>query len=460
VIGKTATEQFDERSRDIQQGLAAGLITNVEAQIEAAKAADELAGALGIPVDPTNALKASALSLAEALFNGKISVEDFEKGLKEARRSFLESLGIKERPEEGDQRRLDELTKRRGRPLSEGGITEDEFQRGRNALQDSIVGQSAADRIAEQRSRIDRGVASGAVDRGRGDAAIRGLDRDRKQAAGLDLTAGEQMQAGVDKIQDAFGVAGKSMAEIQATLSPKEFKEYQEAIKKNADAAKAAVGVQKPAIDTLTEGQNKLNQAVRDGVVSQGEAGEAARKLQDDFMSAIGVTKTPFEQFSGQIDNIAAQFGMAGKPLDEVRAKLAGNAEQLALFDRAVQEARDSLLASLGVNKSPEQVFQDQMKKIDEAVNAADPNKRITKAQADQARSAATRARNASLGAGEDVAGGVELVLQVTRELRFGVLRSILHREVFLDLDDESPVGDVDAASGAILGWFLKLRDS
>lgn len=462
LIGKTATEQFDERSRDIQQGVASGLISTIEAQAEAAKASDDLAKALGIPVDPTNALKASSLQLVDAFGKGKISAEDFAKGLAESRKTFLESLGIKERPEEGDQRRLDELNKRRGKPISEGGISEDEFQRGRKAIENDIVGQSAADRIAEQRARIDRGVASGAVDKDRGAAALRGLDRDRKQAAGLDLTAGEQMQAGVDKVNDAFGVAGKSLAEIQATLSAKEFAEYQEAIKKNADAAKAAVGVQKPAIDTLVESQKRLDQAVKDNVVSQGEAGEAARKLKDDFMSAIGVTKTPFEKFSGELDNIAAQFGMAGKPLDEVRASLAGNAEQLALFDRAVQESRDNLLSSLGINKSPEAILQEQMKKIDEAANASDPNKRISAAQAAQARAAATRQRNASLGAGEDVAGQLaERRAQIAES--FGGGKDSAREAIALnklEMDKRQAAGLDSTASQSLQAGVAKVNDA
>lgn len=488
LIGKTAGEQFNERNRDVAQAQSAGLINAQEAFAETQKAANDLAQALGIPVDPSKELQIAEVRLSEALKNGAISADQFAEGMNESRKKFLESLGIKSDPAESDQKMLDNLNKERSKgqfaemiqgasaagmipkTIADGmiqanggaGISASEFERGRKGLEDGIVGQSAADRINEERRRITAGMKSGAVSQGRGEAAIRGLDRDRKQAAGLDLTAGEQMQAGVDKINDAFGVTGKSMAEIQATLSPKEFKEFQEAIKKNADAAKAAVGVQKPAIDSLAEGQNKLNQAVRDGVVSQGEAGEAARKLQDDFMSAIGVTKTPFEQFSGQVDNIAAQFGMAGKPLDEVRAKLAGNAEQLALFDRAVQEARDSLLASLGVNKSPEQVFQDQMKKIDEAVNASDPNKRITKAQADQARATATRARNASLGAGEDVAGQLaERRAQIAES--FGGGKDSAREKIALnklEMDKRQAAGLDPTASQSLQAGVAKINDA
>ena len=225
------------------------------------------------------------------------------------------------------------------------------------------------------------------------------LDIERRKAVGLDASPAQQLKAGADNIADIFNVAGKSLAEIQKELGPEKFAEYQEAIKKNADAVKESLGIQKPATAVLADGQKRLAQAVAEGVISQDEAGLAARKLRDDFMSAIGVTKTPFENFSSQIDDIAAKFGMAGQPLDQVREKLKGNADQLALFDRAVKEARDNLLSSLGIEKTPQEVFNEQMKKIDEAANATDPNKKISDDQAKQARLNATRKRDEALGA-------------------------------------------------------------
>jgi|694.fasta_scaffold02400_21 hypothetical protein len=228
------------------------------------------------------------------------------------------------------------------------------------------------------------------------------LDIERRKAVGLDGSATQQLKAGADNIADIFGVTGMSMQEIQQKLSPEQYEEFQEAMKKNSDAAKASLGVQKPAIEVLSEAQDRLSDAVGEGTISHEEAASAARKLRDDFMSAIGVTKTPFEEFSGAIENIADQFGMAGKPLDQVRESLKGNADQLALFDRAVKQARDNLLSSLGVEKTPQQVFEEQMKKIDEAANATDPNKRITSDEATQARINAQRKRDEALGAGNE----------------------------------------------------------
>lgn len=352
LIGKTATENFDERTRDIDQARESGLITDNEAMIEAAKAADELASALGIPVDPANALKVATTQLQDAFDNGKISAEELAKGLDASRRAFLESLGIKERPEEADRRRMDELEKRRGKPVEEGGITEEEYQRGRKAMENDIIGQSAADKIAEERSRIEAGIASGAVDKDRGAAALRGLDREKKQAAGLDLSAGEQVQAGVDKINDAFGVAGKTIEEVQATLSPQEFADYQEAIKKNADAVKASLGVEKTGAQQLAESRKRLDKAERDGVITAQERDKAIKKQRDELLSSLGISKTPTQEFEDAVSKINENASELSK--DEIA--------------RGLKEAKDKFLAALGIEKSPSEAFSDQMDKLNEAM--------------------------------------------------------------------------------------------
>lgn len=222
------------------------------------------------------------------------------------------------------------------------------------------------------------------------------LDIERRKAAGLDASPAQQLKAGVDNINDVFDVAGKSLAEIQKTLSPEQFAEYQEALKKNRDAVLESVGVEKSATQVRDEARKKL-----EGLsLSAAEAEQANRAISESFMSAIGVTKTPFEQFSSEIDNVAAKFGMSGKSIDEVRASLQGNKKDLELFDRAVKQSRDNLLQSLGIEKSPQQLFDETMQRITEAENATDPNKRITKEQADEARRVATLKRDEALGAG------------------------------------------------------------
>jgi hypothetical protein len=163
--------------------------------------------------------------------------------------------------------------------------------------------------------------------------------------------------------------------------------------------------VGKSAQSQLQERSRDVKQAAEAGLINTDELNAELTKASEDFAAAVGVTKTPFETFSSSLNNIAKQFGFAGQPIDVVREKLKGNAEQLANFDRAVKESRDNLLASLGIEKTPQQVFDEQIKKIDEAVNSTDPRKKITKEQADQAKAVATRKRDAELGAGEDVAG-------------------------------------------------------
>lgn len=394
LIGQTPVEKFSDRQRDLQQGALSGLVSNEEMRNEMLKNADDLARALGVPVNPANQMEVAISQLDTALKAGKISVEQHSDGLKAAQRSFLESIGIKTAAEDIDADKLSELD----RQLANKKISKEQFEQGRQGIENDIIGQSASDRIAEDRRRISAGIQSGAVGGARGEASLRSLDADRRSAAGIDNTPSQQIQLGVDKISDAFGVAGKTIQEIQAKLSPEEFAEYQKAIKENREGVLAGLGVQKAGIVQLQE----LEKNLIDAGATAGETAQAMRKGTDSFLQSLGIEKTPFENFSSSLDNIAEQFNMAGVPLDQVRERLKGNAEQLAQFDRAVKASRDSLLASLGVEKSPQQVFAESMEKIDEAANATDPNKRITREEANQARTEATRKRDEALGAGDN----------------------------------------------------------
>lgn len=229
------------------------------------------------------------------------------------------------------------------------------------------------------------GVAAGSEAAGAARASVERtkLDIEKRQAAGLDATPAQALQAGIDKINDVFGEAGKGTAE------------YNEAIKKNRDSVLQSVGIEKSAVQVRQEANKRL-----EGLsLSAGEAAQAQQKISDSFMSALGITKTPFEQFSGELDNIAAQFDMAGQPLDKVRESLKGNAKDLELFDRAVKQSRDNLLASLGVEKTAQQAYEEQIKRIEEAENATDPSKKISAEEATKARIAAARKREEALGA-------------------------------------------------------------
>ena len=232
----------------------------------------------------------------------------------------------------------------------------------------------------------------------RSSAARTQLDMERRSAAGLDPTITQQLKAGSDKIADIFNVTGLSVEEVQKKLSPEQFAEYQEAMKKNRDRVLESLGVQKAGIVVLGD----LKKDLAEAGATAGQTAQAMRKANESFMQSLGIEQTPFEKFSSAMDNIAEQFNMAGVPLDQVRERLKDNAEQLSQFDRAVKAARENLLASLGVEKSPQQVFNETMAKIEEAANSTDPSKRITQEEANQARLEATRKRDEALGAGDN----------------------------------------------------------
>lgn len=304
---------------------------------------------------------------------------------------------------------LDKYEKRLKEIADNASLSPEEKARATAMEQKQMVegtfGKSAGESLRDKEAMFGAAQASRAFDitegsRAAGDARAAAernkLDIERRKAVGLDASPAQQLQAGVDNINDVFGVAGKSLAEIQATLSPKQFAEYQEALRKNRDSVLESVGVERSATQVRDEARKRLAGLA----LSAEEAAQANRAIADSFMSAIGVTKTPFEQFSGELDNIASKFGMSGKSIDEVRASLQGNKKDLELFDRAVKQSRDTLLQSLGIEKSPQQLFDETMQRITEAESATDPNKRITKEQADEARRVATLKRDEALGAG------------------------------------------------------------
>ena len=177
------------------------------------------------------------------------------------------------------------------------------------------------------------------------------LNMDRRQAAGLDPTASQSLKAGTDSINDAFGVTGKTLNEIQSTLSPEQFAEYQEAIKKNAEKVKQSLGVEQTGAQKLAESRTKLDNALADGVIDQDEYNKAVKKNKDDLLSSLGIKKTPAQDFEDAV-----------KRIKENAAEL--SPEELA---KGMKEAKDNLLASLGIDKSPSQAAAESMKKLQEA---------------------------------------------------------------------------------------------
>ena len=413
LVGKDAQTNLQERSRDLKQGVEAGLITDNSFNAEMKKATEDFAKAVGVAETPFGAFSQSVDNIAkqfgfvgqpldqvrEKLKGNAAQLAVFDEAVKQARDNLLQSLGIEKSPEEVFQEQMKKIAEAANSTDPNKRITpeqksqaEDVARRKRNA--DLGAGDDVGGQLRDRKRKVEEAFGDG-KDNARLRIASNKIDIDRRQAAGLDVKPSQALAAGIDKVNDAFGVTGKTMAEIQDNLGPEKFAEHQEAIEKSRDSVLEGLGVEKSGVQQLQELRDKL----KDAKASVEETSHAMKKATDNFMQSIGVTKTPFENFSSQIDNIAAKFGMAGQPLDTVREKLKGNADQLALFDRAVKEARDNLLSSLGIEKTPQEVFNEQMKKIDEAANATDPNKKISDDQAKQARLNATRKRDEALGA-------------------------------------------------------------
>ena len=179
------------------------------------------------------------------------------------------------------------------------------------------------------------------------------LDVERRKAAGLDATPAQQLKAGIDNINDVFNVTGKSLAEIQKELGPDKFAEYQEAIKKNSDAVKASLGVEKSGAAQFAEAREKLTKAVTDGVISQDEANKVLKNQKDALLQSLGISKSPSQDFADAV------------------AKIKENASELTPdeLQKGLKEAKDKLLQSLGIDKSPADAAEESLKKLREAFN-------------------------------------------------------------------------------------------
>jgi hypothetical protein len=177
------------------------------------------------------------------------------------------------------------------------------------------------------------------------------LDIEKRQAAGLDATASQQLKAGADNIADIFGVTGLSISEIQSKLSPQEFADYQEAIKKNNEAVKESLGVERSGADRLAESREKLDEALSAGIITAEERDKAVKKQRDELLSSLGISKTPSQDFEDAV------------------AKIRENAAELSPDEiaKGLKEAKDRLLESLGVPESPTKAATESLKKLAEA---------------------------------------------------------------------------------------------
>lgn len=359
LVGKTDSQRFQERQRDLQQGAAQGLISPEELNIELKRNADSLAQALGIPVEPASSLDVALGRLQEAVEDGSISMDQFVSGAKEARTKFLESLGVSRRPEDADRERLQRLDQNSQR------MSPEEYARGRRELESSIVGESVSDRIASQRQRIEAGIQSGAVGQGRGQAALRRLDAEGMQAAGLELSSSQQLQLGIDKVQEAFNVAGKSLAQIESELSPERFAEYQKAIENTQEAVQSAI-VGESSARRFAKQRQAIDEGIRSGAVDPDRGEAALRRIDAEQMQAAGLEVSPGLQLQMGVDRIQDAFNVAGLSIQEIQKKL--SPEQFEQYQQAIRENKDAIRQNLGVEKSGAEQIADNRRRLAKAV--------------------------------------------------------------------------------------------
>jgi hypothetical protein len=252
---------------------------------------------------------------------------------------------------------------------------------------EGVFGKSAGKEFQEKL----QGVQYLDQDRQRG--AMLNMSAEGRASLGLDENPGEKMAIGVEKINDMFGLAGKSVNEARAALRgmPADLALYDEAVAKNRETVMQSLGVEKSGVSRLQELNDKLRQAG----ATQTEMDTAMRKAFDGFASSLGIAATPAEEFAKAESNIAEQFGLSGLSLDQMRQRLKGNSDALGLFDRAVKSAKESLLQSVGIDKTPQAEFLETMKKITDAGN------RLTQSEVQLAEVNAKRKRDEALGAGE-----------------------------------------------------------
>lgn len=378
----------------------------------------------------------------------------FDRAVQEARDGLLSSLGVDKSPQKAFEEQAKKITEAANAADPTQRITESEAGQAMNAAtraRDAALGldENASAKFDEQLTKINEAFAN---EPGKLAAATASAMDEFASSVGVTKTPFEEFSSRLGSLATKFGFAGEPLDEVRRKLadSPEKLKLFDRAVMESRDNLLKSLGVEKSPQKAFEEQMAKIDEAVnatdpskritaaeaeqarnaatrsRDAALGldenvsakfdeqlakineafanePGKLAAATANAMDDLASAIGVTKTPFEEFSSRMDSIATKFGFAGESLDEVRRKLADTPEKLKLFDRAVEEARDNLLKSLGVEKSPQKVFEDQMKKIDEAVNATDPSKKITAAEADQARESARRTRDSALGAGENL---------------------------------------------------------
>lgn len=369
LVGNNASSQLFERRRDLNDAVGSGLITQQRADFEGKKALDEFAQSLGVVQTPFEEFSTSLDGIAEKFgFVGQPLDEVrkqlegtperlalFDRALKESRDKLLASLGIEKSPEQVFQEQMKKIEEAANSSDPNKRITSEQRQQAEEAARrkrDKALGagDGLGGQFAERQANINEAFGGG-KDNARFAIASNALAMDRRAAAGLDADPAQQLKAGAAKIDDAFDVTGKTLAEIQASLSPEEFAAYQEAQKKNVESVKANLGVEKSAAAQLADARGRLEKAVKDNVITEDEKNKAIKEQRDSLLSSLGIQKTPAKDFEDAV------------------AKIKENASELSPDELAkgLKEAKDKLLQALGVDKSPAQAAEESLTRLREA---------------------------------------------------------------------------------------------
>lgn len=371
LLGKTADQELRERQRDLQQAADSGLISQNEQNFQASEAMDRFAKAIGVTQTPFEQFSSGLDNIAnqfgfvgQPLDEVRKQLEGtpeklalFDRALKESRDKLLQSLGIEKTPEQVFQEQMQKIAEAANatdpnKRISESQRAEAEAAAVRQRNAALGAGEDVAGRLAQRQRNIDEAFGGGR-DEARLRIASNAVDMERRSAAGLDPTAAQSLAAGVAKVGDAFGVTGLSLEQIQGKLGPEKFAEYQEALKKNADAVKANLGVEKSGADQIAESRARLQKAVDDRVITEEEANKALKAQRDSLLQSLGINKTPVEEFEDAVE------------------KIAENAKELKPEEvaKGLKEARDRFLSALGIEKSPSQQASEALERLQEAFN-------------------------------------------------------------------------------------------
>ena len=265
------------------------------------------------------------------------------------------------------KKELDEIARNRSLTEVERNLAKQDANK---RFVEQSFGRTQSQDFADRSEAISFARNSFAISGDRADAEERKLTADRRQAAGLDIGPALQLQLAIDKVQDAFGVAGNNLAQIQSELSPEKFAEYQEAIEKTQEAVQAAI-VGESSARRFAEQRRVINEGVRSGAVDPDRGAAALRRLDVEERQAAGLDPTAAQELALATDRVNDAFGVTGLTLQQIQSKL--SPDKFADYQEAIDKQRKSLLKSLGIDQSPASDFRDAVKRIKDSASALSP---------------------------------------------------------------------------------------